>query len=93
MNKYLVIYKDNDGELMEPVIQTARQIFNTMDMSDCHGETIERMLLLDGSKVVDCEFRGTWHDPKEPLKMTIEFMYPTTPEQWKPLDIGYGTDH
>lgn len=93
MNKYLVIYKDADGELMEPVIQTARQIFNTMDMSDCHGETIKRILLLDGSKVVECRFWGTWHDPKEPLKMMIEAMIPGTPEQMQPYDIGYGTDH
>lgn len=90
MNKYLVIYKDNDGALLEPVIQTARQIFDMMDMSDCHGITIERVFLLDGSKVEECRFCGTWHDPKEPLKMVIEAMYPAPP---LPYDIGYGTDH
>ena len=93
MNKYLVIYKDNNGKLMEPVIQTAMQIFSTMDMSDCHGITIDRIFLLDGSKVAECRFRGTWHDPKESLKMVIEPMIPATPEQMQPYDIGYGTDH
>lgn len=89
-NKYLVIYKDNDGELTAPVIQTAKQIFDTMDMSDCHGETIEAMWIIDGIKLAECRFRGTWHDPKEPLKMAIEAMYPMPP---LPYDIGYGTDH
>ena len=93
MNKYLVIYKDNDGELLEPVIQTACQIFDMMDMSDCHGITIERIFLLDGSKVVECRFWGTWHDPKEPLKMVIEPMISATSEQMEPYDVGYGTDH
>ena len=90
MNKYLVIYEDSDGELMEPVIENARQIFAIMDMSDCHGITIKRMWLIDGCKLAECRFRGTWHDPKEPLKMVIEAMYPTPP---LPYDIGYGTDH
>ena len=93
MHKYLVIYEDNDGELTAPIIQTARQIFDTMDMSDCHGTTIKGMWLIDGYKLIECRFRGTWHDPKEPLKMAIEAVCPATPEQMEPYDVGYGTDH
>lgn len=93
MHKYLVIYEDNDGELLEPVIQTARQIFDTMDMSDCHGTTIKGMWLIDGYKLIECRFCDTWYDPKEPLKMAITRMYPITIEQPEPYDIGYGTDH
>lgn len=93
MNKYLVIYEDVDGKLMEPVIQTAGQIFDMMDMSDCHGIEVKRMWLIDGCKLTGCRFRGTWHDPKKPLKMAIEAVCPATPEQMQPYDIGYGTDH
>lgn len=93
MNLYLVIYENCDGELMTPVIESARQIFSTMDMSDCHGITIKRMWLIDGYKLIECRFRGTWHDPKEPLKMVIEAVCPATIKQMNPFDIGYGTDH
>lgn len=89
-NQYLVIFSDNYGELMQPQISTANEIFNTMDMSDCHGTTIKRMWLIVGCKLAECRFRGKWHDPKEPLKMVIEAMYPAPP---LPYDIGYGTDH
>lgn len=35
MNKYLVTYII-EGEICEPVIETAIQIFNKMDMDDCY---------------------------------------------------------
>lgn len=89
VNKYLVIY-EIEGEICEPAIETATQIFDKMDLSDCYDITIKRIFLIDGSKVGECRFRGTWHDPKEPLKMVIEAMYPAPP---LPYDIGYGTDH
>lgn len=92
-NKYLVSYKDNDGELMEPVIETARPIFNTMDMSDCSGIRIARLWHIDGINLTECVFYDTWHNPKDPLRMEIRVMCPATPEQYEPLDVGYGTDH
>lgn len=92
MNKYLVIY-EIDGEICEPSIETASDIFNKMDMSDCYDITIARLWLIDGVDITDCLFYGTWHNPKEPLRMEIKAMIPATPEQLKPYDVGYGTDH
>lgn len=92
MNKYLVIYKIDD-ELCKPVISTASEIFNKMDMSDCYPITIARIWLIKGIKLTECRFFGTWHNGKEPLRMEIRAMIPATPEQMEPFDIGYGTDH
>lgn len=93
MNKYLVIY-EIDGELSEPVIETGNQIFGKMDMSDCYDISIRRIWLIDGIKLTECRFYGTWHNGKEPLRMEIRAMIPATPEQMnEAFDIGYGTDH
>lgn len=93
MNKYLVIYKNDNGELFEPVIETATEIFRTMDTADYSGISIKRIYLIHGFYISHCVFHGVWHDSKEPLKMMIKIMCPATKEQIKPLDIGYGTDH
>ncbi len=92
MNKYLVIY-EIDGELSEPSIETAFAIFSKMDMSDCYDITIRRIWLIHGINLTECRFYGTWHNWNEPLRMEIRAMIPATPEQFKPFDIGYGTDH
>ena len=92
MNKYLVIYKI-DGELTEPLVRTAQSIFEHMDMEDCYPISIARLWKIDGIKLTECRFYGTWHNGKEPLRMEIRAMIPATPEQLKPYDVGYGTDH
>ena len=86
-NKYLVIY-EMDGEIAEPVIETAVKIFDKMDMDDCYDIQIMRLVLIDGIKFHYCSFFNTWHDPKDPLRMEIKNM--VTNEVY---DIGYGTDH
>ena len=92
MNKYLVIYKI-DGEISEPSIETASAIFSKMDMDDCYDIFVARIWLIHGINLTECRFYGTWHNPKDPLRMEIRAMIPATPEQMKAFDIGYGTDH
>ena len=92
MNKYLVIYK-MDGELLEPTIATAKQIFDKMDMSDCYPITIARLWLIRETRLTECIFYGTWHNGKDPLRMEIKAAIPVTLEQLKPYDVGYGIDH
>ena len=92
MNKYIVIY-EMDGEIWEPHIETPTEIFYKMDMADCYDITIKRIWLIDGIDLIECRFYGTWHNPKEPLRMEIRAMIPATPEQTKPFDVGHGTDH
>lgn len=91
MNKYLVIY-EIDGELTEPLVRTAQSIFEHMDMSDCYPISIARLWKIDETNLTECRFYGTWHNGKEPLRMEIKAMCPA-PEQLKPYDVGYGTDH
>ena len=86
-HKYVVIY-EIEGEICEPEIVDARQIFDKMDMSDCYDISIKRLLLVDGAKLIGCRFRGTHHDFKEKLKMKIENVI--TGEVY---DVGYGSDH
>ena len=92
MNKYIVIY-EYDGELWDPRVETAKQIFGRMDMDDCYPIVIKRLWFIRGINLTECRFFGTWHNPKEPLRMEIKAMIPSTPEQFEPLDVGYGTDH
>lgn len=99
MNKYLVIY-EIEGEICEPVIETAKEIFDKMDMADCYDIEIicltwlkphkdRRDFCLDLNVFPRCQFLGAWHDGNDPLKMEIRTMFGES----KTLDIGYGTDH
>lgn len=85
--KYLVIY-ELDDDICDPVVSTATEIFNKMDMSDCYPIHVERILMIEGKELTECRFRGTWHDPNEPLKMVIE-----NRETEEIMDVGYGSDH
>ena len=89
-HKYFVIYEDRSGDEDEyiPVVQTEREIFNHMDMDDCHDQRIERLFLIEGRDIIECRFRGTWCDPSDPLKMTIENL-----ETEEIYDVGRGSDH
>ena len=85
-NKYFVIY-DMDGEYV-PKVETGREIFNRMDMSDCYDITIVRLWLIKGDYITSARFLGTHHDRNENLKM--EIVDTITGEVF---DIGYGNDH
>ena len=95
-NEYLVFIRDpylDDEETGCDVfhkLMTAYEIFSRMDMDDCTNEEIVEMYLVrdfsDKHRLLPAEFNGTWHDPKDPLKMTIEVDGIIT-------DLGYGTDH
>ena len=76
-----------DGEDFSARIMTADEIFDMMDMADCYNIQI-RVYILRGfeDKPKLCKFRGTWHDPSDPLKMVIEY-------EGKEIAVGYGTDH
>lgn len=96
MNKYLVTYKI-EGMLCEPHIEYVNKIFDTMDMDDCYDIQIVRLRLLktpteedirNGNDLPECEFWGSWHDMKDPLKMII-----TDVKTREVYDTGYGTDH
>lgn len=86
-HKYVVIY-EIEGEICDPEVVTASQIFDKMDLSDCYDISVKRLLLADGAKLIGCRFRGTWHNGKDPLKMQIENVI--TGEVY---DVGYGSDH
>lgn len=92
-NKYLVIYS-YDGELGEPQISTGREIFQKMEMDDCYPVSIERLILIDGKELRECEFHGTWcctdreTGKIDPLRMEIRRM-----ADGILLDSGYAEDH
>lgn len=99
MNKYLVTY-EIEGEICEPVIETAPQIFDKMDLDDCYDIHIVDLRWLKRYKNFNemrmvasiypsCEFHGTWHNGKDPLRMEIREKF----GDMEVLDVGYGSDH
>lgn len=93
-NKYLVLY-EMDGELCEPVIQTANEIFDKMDMADCYDISVHYMLgLYDKDRLPVCEFHGTWCC-KNPETGKIDSLRMEIREKntGEVVDVGYGTDH
>lgn len=83
---YLVIYII-DGEAYAH-LETGSQICDKMDMDDCYDIEVANIWLIDGTELIECQFNGTWHDPKHPLRMTITDK--ATEEEY---DVFYGTDH
>ena len=88
--KYLVIRHWEDDPLDETSaeIMTAAQIFKYMDMDDCFPCRLEMDIYRInsvGEALTECSFRGTWHDPSDPLKMVII--------GGGIRETGYGTDH
>lgn len=94
-HKYIVVYKI-EGELCDPVIKTAKEIFETMDLRDCYNIEISDLKLFKYVNGVypNCEFYPTWccYDPEtgklDRLRMEIR-----NSESNEILDVGYGTDH
>lgn len=101
MNKYLVTY-EIEGEICEPKIETATEIFNKMDMDDCYDISILDLRLLQKPEnrfdvyYPACQFFGTWSckNPEtgkiDPLRMEIRKKFLDTDIVY---DVGYGTDH
>lgn len=91
-HEYIVIYKI-EGELCEPVIKTAKEIFDTMDFSDCYDIDIIDLKLNEGTHP-NCTFHPTWccYDPEtgklDRLRMEIR-----NSESNEILDVGYGIEH
>lgn len=91
--KYLVIYSFDD-EIGEPQISTGREIFSKMGMDDCYPINIERLMLIEGKDLLECEFRGTWcctdreTGEIDSLRMEIRRM-----ADGILLDAGYAPDH
>ena len=85
-HKYYVVYS-TDGEYFS-VIETGRQIFDRMDMDDCYDIHINRLLLINKTRLVPCEFYGTRHNWDDALRMEIRRR-----SNGKVLDVGYGSDH
>ena len=78
-----------EGEDAGGAIMTGAEIFKEMDLSDCYRIDIRIYRIgLFGEEPERCAFHGTWHEPGDPLRMTI------TSEDGKMVyDVGYGTDH
>ncbi len=106
MNKYLVTY-EIEGEVCEPVIETAMQIFNKMGMDDCYDISILSLRLLVPYKnrkdfyenhglYPACEFYGTWCC-KDPQTGRIDPLRMEIRRKFVDkeivYDVGYGTDH
>jgi len=95
MNKYLVTY-EIEGEILEPAIETAVQIFNKMAMDDCYDIHILDLKLLQKPEnranvfYPTCQFYGTWHNPKDSLRMEIRRKFIDTDVVY---DVGYAPDH
>lgn len=91
-NRYLYITKWEDcGKVEEYAdVVKAEQIFRDLDMEDCYPGLFSReAYLLKGynKRPERVQLLGTWHDPKDPLKMEI------ISSRGKVLDVAWGNDH
>lgn len=88
-NKYLVYYRDAEGEECEPVVSTPESIFANMDMADCSGLDIVRIYLLrKGHAPIPVRFCGKWHDDSDRQLMRIVSVTGKTL-----YDMGWGEEH
>lgn len=88
-NQYVVTIRNHYDDYAFTEIMTAPEIFDRMDLDDCTGERIADLRLIkpyNKINLVKAEFHGTWHDFKNPLRMTITV-------RGKVIDSGWGTDH
>lgn len=87
MKQYIVQIIWDDGE-MTTSLETARQIIDTIDMSDCYPPI--EMKVWEPNKdnwLRELRIHGCWHNPKDPLYIKV-----TRPDGSIAFD-GYGTDH
>lgn len=87
MRKFAVKYEMEDDVFA--TIETARQIFDKMDMDDCYNIHILDIRIFDVDEFCEpCVFYGSWHNFDDPLRMEIR-----RKRDNEVVAIGYGTDH
>lgn len=104
-HKYLVTY-EIEGELCEPVIETAREIFRKMKFDDCYDIKIRDLKWLKPYKTYDeyrfelnpyptCEYKGTWCNTN-PETGRIDPLRVEIRQKFgdgEVLDVGYQPEH
>lgn len=95
-HKYLVTY-ESEGDVCEPAIKTAIEIFHDMEFDDCFDIKIIDLRLLrptGNDPYPECEYHGTWcnYDPEtgkiDPLRVEIRMKNGN-----EVLDVGYQPEH
>lgn len=88
MENLYFVYLRWENKRLEPFVITASALFANMSIADCSNEHITALYHLGINDIARCHFNEVWHDPKDPLKMSITRDYDN-----EILDVGYGTDH
>lgn len=83
---YLVQSMYDEGEVLLG-LHTASEIIRRIDFTDCSGEQLQVYDVSKFGRVKPLVIHGTWHDPKEPLKIKV------TDKRGKIVFSGYGVDH
>ena len=95
-HKYLVTYEIK-GEMCEPAIKTASEVFHDMEFDDCFDIKIVDIRLLrlsEDDPYPECKYHGTWcnYDPEtgkiDSLRVEIR-----TKNGNEVLDVGYQPEH
>ena len=101
-HKYLVTY-EIEGEMCEPKIQTAIEIFNAMEFDDCYNINIRHLQWLKPYKTYDeyvscvnpyptCEYYGVWCNIN-PETGKIDPLRVEIRIEQEVLDVGYMKEH
>ena len=82
---YVTITSDGNGHY--PGLSTPDDIFENLDMQDCHGFEMRAWRVTEAGDLEPLVLRGPWHNPESPLSLAIETASGET------LHSGWGTDH
>ena len=80
-------YPGYDGCKVTGRVMSPLELIRRVDMQDCTDEMLEAYDISEFGKVKPLVIKGTWHDPKDSLKIVIET------EDGKVVAEGRGTDH
>ncbi len=83
--KFLV--QVTDGEDTWVSLMSAQTLIDSVDMSDCSYCSYQVFDYSTFGEIKPLVLKGTWHDPKDPLKIVVE------DTEGNVLLVGYGTDH
>ena len=87
MKKFVVKYEMEDDVWV--AVETAKEIFDRMDMDDYCDIHITDIRQFDADNFCEpCEFHGSWHSWHDPLRMEI-----VRKRDGEVVAVGYGTDH
>ena len=105
MNKYLVTY-EIEGEMQEPVIETAMEIFKRMEFDDCYDIKIRGLSWLKPYNTYNeyrmefdpyptCEYRGVWCNTNPDTGKTDPLRVEIRMKfgTMETLDVGYMEEH